>query len=283
MAEQKKIDSGGIAGSLCRSCRWACIVALGFLVAGGIVACGSSQDKGQSHTKIGQPVDAKLIGALQSVANGSLKDKAATGHSALHSIDGPKLKTDKQGVLYIGADFCPNCASFRWPLIVALLRFGRFNGLEYMRSSSEDAFPDTVTFSLEHARFHSDYLAFQAVDIADRAGQPLERPDKHQLAIFRQFDAAPYTHVAGAVPFFYVGGRYLEIGTPLSPKLLTSQSWEEVVSKLQNGQSSLRQQVLKLANLYTAAFCKITKRRPENVCSSPAVVAADSVSVDLLE
>jgi hypothetical protein len=274
MAELAKINSGRIERSLSQSGRWVCLFALGFFVASGIAACGSSQDKGQSHTKIGQPVDAKLIGALQSFANASLKDEAALGHSALHSIDGPKLQTDKTGVLYIGADFCPNCASFRWPLILALLRFGQFSGLQYMRSSSTDVFPNTATFSFENATYHSRYLAFQAVDIADRSGQPLQRPDKHQLAIFRQFDAAPYTQVAGAVPFFYVGGRYLEIGTPLSPKLLKDKSWEEVVSRLKNRQSSLRKQVLKLSNLYTAAFCKITKRRPQNVCSSPAVVAA---------
>jgi Domain of unknown function (DUF929) len=41
----------------------------------------------------------------------------------------------KPEVLYTGAGFCPYCAAVRWPLIVALSRFGTFSGLAPARSA----------------------------------------------------------------------------------------------------------------------------------------------------
>ena len=49
--------------------------------------------------------------------------------------------------LFVGADFCPYCAATRWGIIVALSRFGTFNGLFNMLSSATDVAPSTPTFS----------------------------------------------------------------------------------------------------------------------------------------
>ena len=44
----------------------------------------------------------------------------------------------KPGVLYIGAEFCPFCATERWAMVNALGRFGTFSGLKITNSSTTD-------------------------------------------------------------------------------------------------------------------------------------------------
>ena len=41
----------------------------------------------------------------------------------------PVVSDGAPEVLYIGAEYCPFCAVERWPLVVALSRFGTFAGL----------------------------------------------------------------------------------------------------------------------------------------------------------
>ena len=41
-------------------------------------------------------------------------------------------------VFFYGAEFAPYAAAERWPLILALSRFGTFNQLGLMQSSSDD-------------------------------------------------------------------------------------------------------------------------------------------------
>src|SRR5205814_1816051 len=49
----------------------------------------------------------------------------------------------KPQVLYVGGEFCPFCAAERWPLIIALSRFGTFTGLDATASSESIEFPNT--------------------------------------------------------------------------------------------------------------------------------------------
>ena len=45
--------------------------------------------------------------------------------------------TDSHGkplIAYMGSNFCPYCAATRWPLAVALTRFGSFKGLHITAS-----------------------------------------------------------------------------------------------------------------------------------------------------
>ena len=44
-------------------------------------------------------------------------------------------RTGKPEVLFVGAEYCPFCAAERWPLIVALSRFGHFGALHNMQSA----------------------------------------------------------------------------------------------------------------------------------------------------
>ena len=81
-----------------------------------------------------------------------------TANNLIKPVTGTPLTgaSGKPLVLYIGAEYCPYCAAERWPLIVALGRFGTFSGLRTTTSSSSDAFPDTPTFTFHGATYTSD-------------------------------------------------------------------------------------------------------------------------------
>lgn len=238
-------------------------------------ACSSgSQDKAEK-TQPGNEVDKVLMQTLHKVSMSSLDKIILPDSISLLKIAGPPVRDNrKPTVLYMGADYCPYCAAIRWPLVLALTRFGDFTGLKYMRSSADDVYAKTVTFSFHNTRYESDYLTFEGVELQDREGKKLETPDKRQLEIFRTFNAPPYTRYAGAIPFLYMDGEYMQSGSPFSPGLLKGLSWKEVADKLGTRQSAVRQTLLGVTNLYTAAICKLTNGQPEKVCDTKAVNAA---------
>lgn len=226
---------------------------------------------------LGKPVSPALMTALQGTSQAGLSRSIPIASNSLQRIAGPAVTSDnKPGVLYMGADFCPYCASLRWPVVVALSRFGKFEDLRYMRSSGSDVYANTVTFSFHGAHYESRYLGFQSVEFADRHHKRLEKPDAHQLALFRRFDAPPYAASAGGIPFLYLGGRYVQLGAPFNPGLLKNLSWNQAVEQIKQKNTPLNRRVMGAANLYTAALCELTAGKPAQVCDAPAVKAASA-------
>ena len=188
----------------------------------------------------------------------------------------PALTQDgKPEVLYVGAEYCPYCASQRWPLIVALSRFGTFNGLGLATSSSTDVFPDTPTFTFHGAEYSSEVLTFTGVEEATNTGAPLETPTTRVQALLQTYDAAPYTTSPGAIPFLMVGNRYVQIGASFPPDALVGRTQVEIASGLADPSADpAAADILGAANVMTAAICQLTGGAPSNVCQSPAVTRA---------
>lgn len=237
-------------------------------------ACSGSEGTTQKPQP-GVTVNETLMQTLDSVSTNTLDTKILPTSVSLKGISGPPVHPgEKPTVLYMGADYCPYCAALRWPLTLALMRFGQFSDLKYMRSSHDDVYADTVTFSFHGASYQSDYVNFEGVEFQDREGKPLQKPNARQLEIFKTFNAQPYTRYPGAIPFLYLDGNYMQVGAPFSPAILKGLSWKEVANKLQEPKSSVRQTLLGVTNVYTAAICKITDGEPKQVCSAKAVTAA---------
>src|SRR6266542_1300741 len=76
-------------------------------------------------------------------------------------------------VVYVGAEYCPYCAAERWPVVIALSRFGSFSNLGLAHSSSTDAFPNTSTFTFHGATYHSQYLGFDGIETETSQRAPL--------------------------------------------------------------------------------------------------------------
>lgn len=194
----------------------------------------------------------------------------------------PALAVDgKPLVVYIGAEYCPFCASQRWPLVIALNRFGSFTGLTGSHSATDDVFPDTNTVSFHGSTYTSEFLAFQGVEIAtnERSGRgyaPLDTLTPEQQALIDTYNAPPFVEAssAGAIPFLDLGNQFLQTGASVSPQLLAGMSHDEIAAQLvSNPSGPVAQAILGSANAFTAALCVLTDGQPGEVCDSAAATA----------
>ena len=101
-------------------------------------------------------------------------------------------------VFFYGAEFAPYAAAERWPLILALSRFGTFTKLGLMQSSSTTAFANLSTFTFWNASYSSKYLIFVcgALQLAepDRARYlDLQAPDAQQSTAIATYGSNPVT------------------------------------------------------------------------------------------
>ncbi|GAA0385728.1 hypothetical protein Acor_81670 [Acrocarpospora corrugata] len=186
----------------------------------------------------------------------------------------PPLEQDgKPRILYLGAEYCPYCAAQRWPLIVALSRFGTFTGLQESRSSATDVFPNTATFTFRSASYASPYLAFTAVETQDAEGRPLQRLNDADAALVGKLNAPPYTpeESRGSIPFIDFGNRYLTTGASLSPQLFDGLDHAQIADRLADPADAIGKPVSGIANLMTAGICALTANQPADVCGDPVV------------
>ena len=187
----------------------------------------------------------------------------------------------KPEVLYIGAEYCPFCASQRWPMVIALSRFGTFSGLGLTTSSATDVFPSTPTLTFHGSTYSSDVISFVAVETetnqlaASGVGyEPLETLTAEQQQLMQTFDVPPYTSQAGSIPFTLIGNRFAIAGSSYPPDVLQGKTWQQIASALSDPSSPVAKQVLAAANMLTATICQLTDQQPSNVCSAPGVSSA---------
>ena len=162
----------------------------------------------------------------------------------------PLLVDGKPEILYVGGDFCPYCAVTRWGLILALMRFGNFTNLTYMKSSPTDVYPNTATFSFTNFSYSSSVVHFDAFEIYDRLEQNLTPSG------FSQSDRLVFErYSAGSIPFIDFANTSAQSGSPVSPAILVGDNWNQVISYLNQPSSPQAQGVIGIANEFTAAIC----------------------------
>lgn len=190
-----------------------------------------------------------------------------TANNPIQPVSGTPLTGPggKKEVFYYGAEFCPYCAAQRWPLVIALSRFGTFSALQLTSSSSSDVYPNTPTFTFRKATFTSQYVDFVAVETTDRDRNPLQSPTAAQQQVVSRFDPA------GTIPFIDFGNQYASTGSGYSPSTLQGMSWLAVADALRQPDSTQARAILGAANLITAAICKMTGDQPSAVCSSATI------------
>lgn len=175
----------------------------------------------------------------------------------------------KPEVFYLGAEYCPYCAAQRWPMIIALSRFGTFSGLKTTTSSSTDIYPNTPTFTFHGSTYSSQYVELRAVETTDRDQKPLETPTAADNALTRQYDTS------NSIPFIDFGNRYVASGAMFKPDVLTGRDWQQIAAALQKADSDQAKEIIGAANLTTAAICKMTNDQPASVCSSSTIQALE--------
>ena len=179
-------------------------------------------------------------------------------------------------VFFYGAEFAPYAAAERWPLILALSRFGTFNQLGVMQSSSTTAFANLSTFTFWNVSYNSRWVVLQAVERYSALNPTgarylgLERPDARQSAAI-----ATYGTSATTFSLLDVANRYVLGGAAFAPGVLAGLSQDQIAGDLAVPASPLTQAVVSAANEITAAICSVDGNRPGNVCESRGVLAAD--------
>ncbi|MEP7048289.1 MAG: DUF929 family protein [Ilumatobacteraceae bacterium] len=192
-------------------------------------------------------------------------------------VSGKAISVDgKPEVLYVGAEYCPFCAAERWPLMIALSRFGTFTGVGITHSSSTDVYPNTPTLAFHGSSYTSDYVAFTAVELAsnqpDGSGgyKPLDVLSADQQATVAELSPS------GGIPFVDFGGRYVISGATFDPGVLSGRDAATVAGSLASASSEIAQGVLGAANTITATICQLTNNQPTTVCDTPAIKAIAS-------
>ena len=205
----------------------------------------------------------------------------------------PTLTSDgKPLIAYVGSNYCPYCAASRWPLAVALSRFGTFKDLRITASGTAtgESYPGTPTLSFYGSTYTSPYVSFlateQCTDIVasgtSRATQecsgyePLQTLSPMAHKIFFKYNFPPYVASTneGGIPFVDFGNKFMEDGAFMDPSILAGFTHVQVAQSLGNPVASPAQPILVTANFYTAAICKLTDNKPGSVCKMPVVEQA---------
>ena len=228
---------------------------------------------------------AAIVAALTSVPPAVL-DQVGTGSTEAavlpKPVTGQQVLTEggKPLILYVGAEYCPFCAAQRWPVVVALSRFGTFSGLTITASASDDVYPNTPTVSFHGSTYTSDVLAFQGVETSSRTRSggsyaPLDQLTPQQAQLVQKFNAPPYVDAksAGSIPFIDFANQAIAGGASFSPQLLAGMTAQQVAAALSDPGSDIAKAVGGNANAITAVLCKLTGGKPANVCTTPAVTA----------
>jgi Domain of unknown function (DUF929) len=180
-------------------------------------------------------------------------------------------------VFFYGAEFTPYAAAERWPVVVALSRFGTFSQLGEMQSSSSVAFSDTASFTFWQVKYSSVWVDLQTVERYSSLNptgvgfMPLQKPTARQAASVAVYDTSTMTF-----PLLDIANHYVLVGSSFSPSVLGGLSQAQVAADLAIPASPVTQAILSSANQLTAAICTVTGQRPAAVCSARGVTLADA-------
>ncbi len=218
------------------------------------------------YDTIGVSSPANPVTPLQPAGNGSTPLWLATANGA------PPLPV----VFFYGAEYAPYAAVERWPLILALSRFGTFKQLGLMQSSPTTAFADLSTFTFWQSTYTSKYVILESVERYSSLNPTgarylgLQRPDARQAAAIASYGQGPDTF-----PLLDVANRYVLSGASFTPAVFSGLSQSQIAGYLASPTSPMTQAVVAAANEITASICAVDGGRPDAVCDSRAVQAAD--------
>jgi|GEM_PF-312037 hypothetical protein len=217
---------------------------------------------------LGTPVTQSLYNRMYYVSNNYF---GQVNYNYLNSYyiynKSPTYLNGKLLVVYIGYEWCPYCASERWALILALMRFGNFSNLEYMQSTPNDVFPNTPTFTFAKSNYISNYIVFQAYEVQDRNGNPLMPLPANYSSLWR---SSIWSKNSGSVPFIDIGNVYIQFGSTVDNQPLIGNSWDSIVNGLLNNSTQFNS-IINSANSLTAAICSLLANNSPNICKNNVI------------
>lgn len=256
-----------------------------WLVVAKLVITAMKSNNSTTTTSTNQVVPDSLLAKVTSIPAATFMTVGAGSSTVLpQPITASAVTKDgKPQVIYVGAEYCPYCATERWPMVIALSRFGTFSNLHLSHSSTTDVYPNTQTFSFHGATYSSQYLDFQGIETISNIPQgssyaPLDTPSAEVQKLVDTYDAAPYVPAAsaGSIPFIDFGGKYIVSGSTYSPVVLQGKTADQIASVLSTASDPISQGAVGAANALTATLCTLTKDQPSTVCATPVIKALES-------
>ncbi|MGH9104310.1 MAG: DUF929 family protein [Acidimicrobiales bacterium] len=262
------------------------VVVVAIVVAVSLSGGGPTKAKGVSANGtyaipgVAARVEAVPLSRLVSEASACVSSKACASSAFSGAVPPQKLAPDATKlalnghpeILFVGAEYCPYCAAERWPLIMALSKFGTFSGLRGTTSSATDVNPSTPTFSFYGSTYTSKYLSFVPVEEENNTGGALQSPTPAQDSLVAQWDAPPYVPAQDAgqgdpIPFVYLGGTYILTGNQYDASALSGKPMARAVSYMTSGANVTSKYAEAAAGFLVGDICKLTSGQPANVCS----------------
>lgn len=244
-----------------------------------VVILGVSSGSGSTPRKPATPqavqavtsIPISTLTAASSQFGGLVPAQPAAG-GALTSGGKPEL-------LYIGAEFCPYCAAERWPMVIALSKFGTFSNLQTTRSATTDM--DIGTWSFYGSTYTSQYLSFASYEeyTNERKGsgyKPLETVPGPANQVWAATEAN--TANGQGFPFLDFAGKYTIRTAQFDPTLIQSRSFDSILGVVGKNDNTVGADIDASAAMFTKYLCGITNNQPGSVCSAVANVPAPVVN-----
>jgi uncharacterized protein DUF929 len=240
------------------------------VTSGGTASGGSAT--GQQLAAVTKQLSSVPASTLDRVGQGTV-GSSQYPNPMIKITGSPLTSGGKPEVLYMGAEYCPFCATERWAMVVALSKFGTFTNLRYIHSSPSDTPASIPTLTFYKSGYTSKYVAFTPVEMQKIDRSPLQTPTSAQNSVLSKYDAPPYVQAssAGSIPFMDFGGKWMISGASYNYQVLQGQTWQQVATALHDPSSAIAQGALGTANYFTAAICNLTNNQPASACSSSAV------------
>jgi DNA-directed RNA polymerase specialized sigma24 family protein len=234
---------------------------------------GPGASAGQAGAAIGgtKPSDPAAVQRALEAVPSSVYATVGSGSVPMHITQTgyPALGVGNQPeVLFVGDEWCPFCAAERWPLALALSRFGRLGHLQVIASATDDVYPGTASVGFHGATYDSRWITF--------VGREVQGPDRQPLDVLTPLEQSLLTSSGGSVPFIDIGGRWVSRGDAVSPALLAGKSALDIAKAIADPSSPISQAVVAEANQLTAAICEVTQQQPASVCATPVIQTIES-------
>ncbi|MDQ5863762.1 MAG: DUF929 domain-containing protein [Thermoproteota archaeon] len=176
-----------------------------------------------------------------------------------------KQSSGKPLIFFMGAGFCPYCASERWAIVRALNNFGSWQGLVETTSAGQDEkYLNIPTVDFSRATYTSEYVDFIGRETADRNFEPQQDLDENDYEVIDTFNPDQI------IPFFLIDGQFMQVGSGYSPQLFDGMDHTKVKAKVENPDSSLGKAIKTETDNIIALICKSIAGRA-NVCNSEVI------------
>jgi hypothetical protein len=250
------------------------VVVVVVVVAAFIVVKASDGGSGGGLRK---PAPIAVVNSLANVSMSTLVEATADKSLQLYypakAVGGRLTSGGKPEVLYIGAEFCPICATERWAMVVALSKFGTFSNLQQTHSALDDG--DIPTLSFYGSTYTSPYLTFVSVENETNTSKLLQSYTSAENTLWKANEIAQGQSSEG-YPFIDIGGVLALISAQTNDTLLISHSFSNIADSVGDNEKTIGVNEDASAAYLIKAICGVTGNKPAATCSAVAKLTIPS-------